>query len=120
MKQRVDDQLMAGESVRWHKTALRTIGPVTAAGHLYLTQHRLLFIANGVNLRRRLPWSVSLEHVREVEVKARTGTPFNGGMRRRLAVRLDGNVEELFIVNKVDLVRDSLRHLIFDEVSAHN
>jgi hypothetical protein len=110
MRDRIARELLDGEKCEWSHGALRTIGPVTQAGKLCLTDQRLLFVPNGYgNLKKRPGWSIGRSNVSDVSIAARTGQPYNGGMRRRLRVRSTDGSEELFVMNKVGAVSEDLR-----------
>jgi len=114
MNSGVNDQLLSGENLRWKTPALRSFGRVTVAGTLCVTQRRLLFVPDGVNIRRRPAWSVALGHVRRVDIANRTFQPFNGGMRRRLVVETTESDDQRFVVKDVESVKKALQGLIFE------
>lgn len=109
MKKSIATYLESDETARWQSAALQAFGRVTVGGTLCVTQRRLVFAPNGLNLRRRPAWSAPLDEVESFEVADRTGEAFNGGFRRRLKVTLrDGGVE-LFVLKDLDAVADTLR-----------
>lgn len=85
-------------------------GRRTVGGRLSLTNHRLLFRSRMFDMLfggRHL--SVPRSAIKEVAVAPRTGGLLDGGLRRRLVVRLLDGTEHLFVVNRVEAVVASLR-----------
>lgn len=80
--------LEPGEEIRWKLPIGMTLGATDVGGNLYLTQGRLLFVPNKLNLRRREPRSISLSEIVSIGKQKRTWEPYNGGMRIRLRVDL--------------------------------
>lgn len=93
---------MPGEVVSWQRPALMTLGPITVGGTLFLTNARLRFVPNKVNLRKRSPVSVELADITSVGKQDRTWQPYNGGFRIRLRVELRNAPPLLFIVKPLD------------------
>lgn len=113
MNRRLHRELLPDETVRWQSPALRSVGRATVSGVLAVTAQRILFLPNGFNLGHRSPLSAPLAEVRSVEVVGRTFEAFTGGVRRRIAVGLDGR-DELFVVKDVEAAKRALDQLIFD------
>jgi hypothetical protein len=103
--------LHRGEVVRWNKPAGQTVGPAVAAGRIYVTDRRFIFCPN--------PWShrfdavrFPLDAIQSIDIIARTGQPYNGGLRRRMRVRLTTGAEYLFWTKRVDQRAEEIRRLV--------
>ncbi len=110
MKDRIARELVDGETCEWSIGALRTVGRVTQAGKLCLTQRRLVFVPNGYgNLKQRPGWSADRANLSGISVAKRTWQPYNGGMQRRLLIRGADGSEQHFVLRHVDAVAADLR-----------
>jgi hypothetical protein len=105
----IEAQLRTGERCEWMVVASRTVDLTVSSGRLCLTNHRLLFVPKGFNVKGRSPWSVDRDRVTEVEIAKRTWQPYNGGMRRRLLIHFSDGSQQYFVVTKVDEVAQDLR-----------
>lgn len=99
-----DPTLDPGETILEFFSANRTQGKRAVGGRLFLTDGHLRFVASRFD--RALggrDWKVGRDEVTSVSVADRSiaGGPFTGGVRRRLAVEADGQVN-FFVVNGVD------------------
>jgi hypothetical protein len=95
-----------GLEVRANRTvsALRAVG-----GKLVLQGDRLEFRPHGLDqVVFAREWSAPLTRIRSVGVEARGFNPFNGALRKRLRVEMDDGSVELFVVPRLDEVRDQI------------
>ncbi|HTE49654.1 MAG TPA: hypothetical protein VK698_02190 [Kofleriaceae bacterium] len=89
-------------------SAWRAVG-----GRLIATDRTLLF--RPTRLERKLGqrvWRAPLSSIRAVGKKPPTGGLFNGGLRTRLRVVTQDDVEHLFVVNKLDALVTQLDALV--------
>lgn len=110
-----EPNLFPGERVVWRRnanreqTSLRQVG-----GRLFLTNHRLLFVANRFDdATGGDPWSCTTTDIAAVAVEpSRPALPFFGWTaqrRRRLRVEPRAGDAELFVVNRVEDAASTLR-----------
>lgn len=93
--------LLPGERViaRWF--ASHTRGQITIGGRLWLTDRRVAFVPNPMErLMHFGTWSCRLDSVTAVGIADREPHPFNGALRRSLAITHD-DTTEYFVVNEV-------------------
>jgi hypothetical protein len=106
----VTQGLTADEHVQITRLASMAQGRMTKGGRLFVTNHRVLFRPHVIDrLFGARDVSMPRSEVAEVDVAPRTRGLFDGGLRRRLVIRLrDGN-EHLFVVNRVEALASDLR-----------
>ena len=105
-------KLEPGEQVAWSGRAQRC-ERTAWAGTLVLTQTRLVFTPT----RLGAPAPVSQYPLRDcvrIETVERTGTPYDGGMRRRIRLVLADGTSALFVVKHTDetaaFLNDAIRN----------
>ena len=82
---------------------------MTKGGRLLVTNQRVLFRPRAFDrLFGARDVSIPRSAVAEVNVAPRTHRLFNGGLRRRLAIRLRDGTEHFFVVNRVEALATSL------------
>jgi hypothetical protein len=106
--------LDSGEVLRWTRPAGYSLETTVVGGTLYLTSKDFMFMPNVFSGRFRTwgPQRISLKRVASIGVQERTGTPYNGGLRRRVRVELDNQEVHLFIIRHPDDVAAELRRLV--------
>jgi hypothetical protein len=93
--------------LRWRANHSR--GAIAVGGKLQLTGSELVFVPNALErLLRRREWWCDLESITFVGVAARETHPFNGALRRRLAVAHD-DVEDFFVVDDAERVAEAIK-----------
>ncbi len=104
--------LQDGEHVAWSVPANRTQGGRAVGGKLLLTEQRLIFTPNRVEvLTHGRRWECKRAVVESVGTLDRTGGPFDGGLVRRVRIDHDGSVD-LFVVPRPEEVAVQLRALL--------
>jgi hypothetical protein len=96
-----DPQLKPGEHVVWGCAAQRSIPRRTfVAGWLFLTERRIVFQPNRLNIgiASRDLLSYELRDCLGAEVIDRTWTLYDGGTRRRIRLNLADGTSVLFVV----------------------
>ena len=96
----------------WRSTALLGRKWTTVGGTLYLTQWRLIFVPNELNVPRRTPLSVPVTEIEALRRQERTWQPYNGGFHKRLRVELRDRPPLLFVVKHLDRVVGQLEHIL--------
>jgi hypothetical protein len=99
------------ETVVWNRAANRSQSTGRAVGgRLYLTQERLVFEPNRVDAATGGDsWQAPLGALAAVSAQPPDGRALSGGLRTRLRLDLsDGNIE-LFVVNRLDEVVQTIR-----------
>ena len=104
--------LQRGERASWTSTALLCRKRTTVGGTLSLTQRRLIFVPNKLNLPRRAPLSVPLTAIDAFGRQKRNWQPYNGGFHNRLRFELRDRPPLLFVVRPLDPVMDELVKLL--------
>ena len=104
------------EHVRISRLAAMAQGRTTKGGRLIVTNQRVLFRPRRFDrLFGAHDLTVSRAAVAAIEIAPRTRGPFDGGLRRRLAIRLRDGTEHLFVVNRVFQLAASLRSELFED-----
>jgi hypothetical protein len=86
--------------VSWRANHAR--GSLAVGGHLWLSASRLDFAPNAFErLVRRSPWTCDLQSITKVGVADRGVQPLAGGLRKRLLIEHDDEVD-LFVVSHVE------------------
>lgn len=104
--------LQEGEIVVVEFLANRSQGWRAVGGKVWITSHRLLFLPNAVDVRTGgQEFSCRRSDIRWIDVEPPTtsGGPFSGGLRRRLRVELADESTELFVVNRVETLVQTIR-----------
>jgi hypothetical protein len=87
-----------------------TQGRSTKGGRLLITNHRVLFFPRALDRWfGARPLAVPRSAVASVEVAARTGGLLDGGVRRRLTIRLRDGTDHFFVVNRVEILAAEIR-----------
>ena len=105
-------ELRGSESVIFHCSANRNVGGRALGGQLYLTNERLVFEPRLIDrLSGREGFlDVPLISLMAADVAPRGARFFDGSRRKRLRLRLIGESEELFVVNRPeDLVAEIMQ-----------
>ena len=98
------------ENVQFTQLAAMAQGRMTKGGKLFVTNHRVLFRPRRLDrLFGARDLSVPRSAVAAVDVAARTHGLFDGGLRRRLVIRLRDGTEHFFVVNRVEALVVKLR-----------
>jgi hypothetical protein len=109
---RIQELLEPGESVTWSRRANRFQGSRGVGGRLVLTDRRLVFSPHRFDAALAgSVWQAAFDQVSSVGIEPRGSAHkalFGGGLRKRLRVRTGDGGEELFVVNKLDQVLESL------------
>jgi GRAM domain len=93
--------MVPGETLLESIGANRTQGGRAVGGHLYLTNHRLVFLPHRFDAATGgHPWEVSLRAVSLADLAPRGSNLFDGSMRRRLRVMTADDGAEHFVVSK--------------------
>lgn len=106
--------LQPSEQIRWFRPMGYSLKANAIAGRLYVTTSELIFVPSNLARRHKNdgPPRTPLTDIADIGVQERTGTPYNGGMRRRLRVELrDGRVH-LFMVNNAEQIASELNKLL--------
>jgi len=69
-----------------------------ASGELMVTNRRLIFRTGWINSWFFSSVAVDLSAIENAGVTSRTGNPYDGGLARRLQVRLKDGTEHLFVL----------------------
>ena len=86
----------------WQVRANMTQGDTAVGGKLAVADGRLTFTPHGLDRSiGGTAFDVLLTEIVSIDMAPRTFDLFNGGMRKRLRVRLVDGVEALFVVNRV-------------------
>ena len=102
--------LAAGEHIKLNRLAAIAQGRMTKGGRLLVTNQRVLFQPRALDkLFGARELSVPRASVVSVDVAPRTRGLLNGGLRRRLVIRLHDGTEHLFVVNRVEPLVSTLR-----------
>lgn len=100
-----DDVEQAGKRMNgdaWQARANMTQGDIAVGGKLAVADGRLTFRPHGLDRSiGGTAFDVLLTDIVSLDMAPRTFDLFNGGMRKRLRVRLVDGVEALFVVNRV-------------------
>ena len=89
-------------------------GRTTKGGRLIVTNDRILFRPRRFDrLFGARDLAVPRAAVAEIEVAPRTRGLFDGGLRRRLAIRMGDGTEHLFVVNRAAQLAADLRSELF-------
>jgi hypothetical protein len=111
-RDRIEERLEPGETVTWSRRANRFQGSRGVGGRLVLTDRRLLFAPHRFDAALAGSWwEAELDQVSSVGVERRGSAHkalLGGGLRRRLRVQTEAGEDELFLVNKLDQVLESL------------
>jgi hypothetical protein len=91
-----------GEVVRWQGPADQTVRQTWVAGRIYVTDRRFIFRPGRRSRRRFETVRLPLSAIVGIDVLEETGTPDDGGMRRRMRVSLASGAAELFALPHVD------------------
>lgn len=113
-------KLEPDEVLRWKARANHVEGPSyalygmksAAGGQLIVTNRRIFFQpgrADRATGAKR--WELPLDAVAGIEVVARDGEPFAGGMRKRLGIQSADGVE-VFVVNRLEQKMAELHELL--------
>jgi hypothetical protein len=90
-------------------------GRTTKGGRLIVTNHRVLFRPRRFDrLFGARDLTVPRAAVAAIEIAPRTRGLFDGGLRRRLAIRLRDGTEHLFVVNRAAQLVTVLRSELVD------
>jgi hypothetical protein len=117
----VSPPLRPGEQIRWTRPAAYCLDTSTVGGTLSVTTLGLVFMPNRVSSQRDWgPQRLPLGDIETIDVQERTGTPYNGGLRRRVRVRLRSGEVHLFIMKHPDETAAELRSLAADAASAYS
>lgn len=95
----------------WQVRANMTQGETAVGGRLAVADGRLTFTPHGLD--RSIcgtVFDVLLTDIVSIDTAPRTFDPFNGGMRKRLCLRLVDGVEALFVVNRLVKVGQRVAH----------
>lgn len=98
------------EHVQIIRLAAIAQGRVTKGGRLLVTNHRALSArgrSTGYSGARDV--SIPRSQVAEVRVAPRSRRLLDGGLRRRLVIRLRDDTEHLFVVNRAEALATTLR-----------
>jgi hypothetical protein len=109
-----EPELDAVERIIWKHQGQMTIR-VGIAGTLYVTQTRIIFVPNRLNISRDLNARDWLRtEVASVDIAASDHTPYTGGMHRRLAIHLRDGQTALFSfkLRELDRIATELRELL--------
>jgi hypothetical protein len=106
-----DPALDQAETILWKRPANRTQSSWRAVGgRLFLTNSRLIFQPHQFDaVTGGGSWSAPLASVRSVGIEPRNWNPFSGGLRTRLRIELGDGDCELFVVNRVRDVVETIR-----------
>lgn len=106
--------LSSGERVRWKRPMGYSLPSVAIPGTMYLTDHDLLFVpARFSSHKSEARQRIAVRQVASVDIQPRTGTLYNGGLRRRVRIRLDNGDVHLFTSNHPDRVVRELQALLW-------
>lgn len=104
-------RLGPSEALRWSGTASRTVRRKWVGGRVFVTNRALYFrpglLARLTDETLRVPVST----VVSVSVIDRTGTLYDGGMRRRVRVVVESGKEHLFAMPHIDRRAAEIRAL---------
>jgi hypothetical protein len=104
--------LLSGEVIRWKKPAGYSLETTAIGGTLFVTSIALVFMPNRLSSRRDWgPQRIPIDTIAKIAVQERTGTPYNGGMRRRLRIETTSGEVHLIWVKHPDEVIPELRSL---------
>ena len=96
--------MKSGEHVVNRFWANKTQGTRALGGHLILTNQRLLFKPNKLDSATGgQSWECQLQSISDTAIAPRVHNPFDGSLRRRLAITAGGEVN-YFVVWKVSKV----------------
>ena len=108
----LEPTLHEGEQVVWRRPAALSLSNHMVAGLLYLTSEAVLFMPNRFNRRRDIVSTrIPIGQVTGVDTIAPVmalASPRNGGMRRRLRLRV-GQDAHSFVINHPERVAAELR-----------
>jgi hypothetical protein len=99
-----DPVLRPDEHVVTEWLANRSVGAFARGGKLVLTDQRVLFEPHQLDrVLLAKPWEADLKAVDNVGTQQPNGAPFNGGLRERLTLTVEGRTH-LFVVGNVHRV----------------
>jgi hypothetical protein len=105
--------LEAGEAIAWELPAvLSADGRHTVSGSLFVTDRSVIFQPNRVNTSKNDPMAFPIDAIVGVERVERTGTLYDGGMRRRLRIVTADGTRTMFIVRDLDGVISRLSNAV--------
>jgi hypothetical protein len=104
--------LRAGETVLWRRPMSYSLETSFVGGTLYMTNVDLMFVPGKLARRYKGPLRLPLEAIAAFGVEERTGTPYNGGLRRRLRVEMSDGEVYLFVTDRPDHVVRELEQIV--------
>jgi hypothetical protein len=104
--------LAPGEQIRWQGPCLYALERATVGGTLFATQTELIFMPNRLSGHELGPKRIRMASVSRIGVMERTGTPYNGGLRRRVRVAMHNGTDHLLIMKHPDETAQKLRTLV--------
>lgn len=97
--------LSGAEQATWKSAANRAQRGRSVGGRLYLTNERLIFEPNRLDAATKgRPWSTLLDAIQCVATESPDGNVVSGGLRTRLRLDLVDGTTELFVVNDLESV----------------
>ncbi|MDQ1393320.1 MAG: hypothetical protein QOF30_2297 [Acidimicrobiaceae bacterium] len=117
-----DTQIEPGERILFKGRSNRSQGSRAVRGRLFVTDRLVIFAPNAFDQRTGgNSWSCGLREIQGVGTAKRTlEKPFSAGVRKRLELKLAENRQELFGVNHLEAVEETLRDAISGSSSAHS
>lgn len=107
--------LKDGEQIRWQKPAGYSLERRSAvSGTVYVTSADVIFVPNRLNFTHRNwdPVRFPVADVDTIGIQERTYTPYDGGMRRRVVIRLRNGQVHVFILSRPDEAAAELQRLL--------
>ena len=110
---RMRPPLVPGEKITWQRTALYCLPNTTIGGTFYATSSEFIFMPNRMSSRKDWgPQRIPFGQVANLSVQERTGTPYNGGLRRRVRIDMRNSETHLVVMRHPDDAVDELRALL--------
>jgi hypothetical protein len=105
--------LEPGEHILWQRPCGYSLDTAVVAGTIFKTESDLIFMPNRMSNRKSWgPQRIRLADVSRVDVMGRTGTPYNGGLRRRVRVEMHNGAAHLLVMKHPDKRAAELRSFI--------
>jgi hypothetical protein len=108
-----EERLEPGERIHWAIPANRSVSWRAVGGRLSATDRRLIFRPHRFDRKTGAGvFEAPLSAIEAVGIQPRTWGPFNGGLVRRLRLRLAGGETECFVVSGLEEVIARLEALL--------
>jgi len=112
--------LNTGEKIRWQRPASYSLARALIGGTLYVTSSLLVFVPGKLATRHKdeSRLRIPLGDIAVVGVLARTLTPYNGGMRRRVEFQMHDGQAYRFMIADPDQAVSELQVLLRPSASS--